>query len=200
MYCSVCGKQLTPKRRRAGMLCAECDKTLPPRTEHLVWNAIKDALPPPSARDNLLLAPKSSGCAADPTRPDVAWVGTDRIVHLEIDEHSHDDRQPSCETKKLDSAAWGTDNTSPTGHRLPVIVVRFNPDNCDTDERTAFPRVEDRCARLITTLNWAIKTSAGNFDLVRVNVCYLFYHTKAQCHIDAALASPNIRVFQPQSA
>jgi hypothetical protein len=57
----------------------------------------------PPLPDNQVLG----GCQSDKTRPDICWIGQDRIVHLEIDEHSHEDREVSCELKKLDSANWG---------------------------------------------------------------------------------------------
>jgi hypothetical protein len=200
--CSVCGTQLTKRRTEAGMVCAGCDPTVPPRIEHLVWAAIADELPPPSALDDTVLATSTTGCAASPTRPDVAWVGTDRIVHLEIDEDSHNDREVSCELKKLDSAGWGAANKASDGRRLPVVVVRYNDDGCDTAEAVAHPTVEARRLRLVEVVRWALTAPVGTFDPVRVNVLYLFYHTKAERHIAAArAAAANVTVITvgPQS-
>ena len=37
----------------------------------------------------------------------ITGLGADRVVHLEVDENSHADREVSCELTKVDETAWG---------------------------------------------------------------------------------------------
>jgi hypothetical protein len=181
-YCSLCGrKQLSIRRMKSGKsACAECDPQVPARWEEIVWNMIKDKLPPPSIRDNRILG--GDECRSARTRPDVCWIGTDRIVHLEIDEDSHTDREVACELKKLDSANWGfLDSGTRNAHR-PTLTVRFNPNSYDQ----AKVGIEQRCNLLVHTLQTALTGSIETWDPLRTNVIYLYFHSKALQHIKAA--------------
>eukprot|EP00911_Craspedida_sp_UC1_P002680 UC1_evm1s1969 len=184
--CSGCAARLSKRRADSERPCANCESTTPPRIEKVIWAAIEDKLPLPSVRDNMVLATSTTGCAASPTRPDVAWCGNDRIVHLEIDEYSHRYREAICEVKKIDSAGWGAANTTADGRRLPVVMVRYNDDACDTPEVAAYTTKAARRARLVEVLPWAFTAKVTTFDPIRINVVYLFYHSKANRHIEAA--------------
>lgn len=171
--CKYCLSVNIRGRRRVSGICSVCDKSSPPRWEHIVWNAIKSRLPPPSSTDNKVIG----GCNSRKTRPDICWVGSDRIVHLEIDESSHVDREISCELSKLDSANWGVD-----GKHLPTVVVRFNPNEYDV-KRVA---LKSRCDALVSVLKSLFEESLSTWSVYGVNVVYMFYHTKGWQHIEAA--------------
>jgi len=108
---------------------------------------------------------------------------------LEIDEHSHmDKRHPrpvSCELAKLDDTRYGVNGGGMGDEVLvPVVFVRFNPDACD---RPA-PSFSDRCVLVAERVNYYINCDIAELDALRVNVHYMFYHSRGQCHIDAAWA------------
>lgn len=141
---------------------------------------IKSDLPDPSIRDNRILG--GDKCGSERTRPDVCWIGTDRIVHLEIDEDSHTDREVSCELKKLDSANWGFLDSGIRSVHRPTLTVRFNPNSYDK----AKIGIEERCSVLVHTIQNALTGSTETWDPLRTNVIYLYFHSKAQQHIQAA--------------
>jgi hypothetical protein len=66
------------------------------------------------------------------------WILPYRIVHVEINEHSHVDYEVACDLKKNDTTNWGF------GHRVnhkPTVMARFNPN--EYDERHV--SLEGRC-------------------------------------------------------
>jgi hypothetical protein len=173
-------KHLSALRKASCKICAECGKNKPPRWEYIIWDLIQGKLPPPSIRDDQLLG--GVQCQSQKTRPDVCWVGEDRIVHLEIDEGSHTDREISCELKKLDSANWGFLDSGLRKKHLPTLTIRFNPNEYDGRKIG----VKDRCVELVKVVRIFIAGSIQSWDLLRTNVIYMFYHSKAQKHIEAA--------------
>lgn len=181
--CSICcSARLGPTRRLLGT-CAKCDATKPPRMEHVVWGKIESSLSiPPTMRDNKVIG--GAACAADRTRPDLCWVLADRIVHVEIDEHSHEDREVSCELKKLDSANWGLSDHGFV--HLPTWTVRFNCSEYDGRRIN----LDARCKALTRLVNHLLTTpSLEGWDALRTNVTFMYYHSKAAKHIAAARAA-----------
>jgi hypothetical protein len=111
----------------------------------------------------------------------------DRIVHLEIDEHSHaPSRTSECEIKKADSAGWGV-----SSEHLPTVIVRFNPNEYDK-RRISLDR---RCDALVSKLNELFRCDMRGFSPLGTNIIYMYYHTNAQHHIEAAKnASGSLKV------
>lgn len=161
--------------------------------ENVTWEHIKDELPIPSSRASQFIAGTSEQnkekCQVDHKRqPDVIWVGEDRFVSLEVDEDSHYDREISCELAKIDETRWGVEDS----HK-PHIMIRFNPNAFD--KRTV--HFEDRCKELAQLLKHVMTCSIHKFDVLRCNVIYMYYHTKAYHHIQAAKDKPEtINVLQ----
>jgi hypothetical protein len=123
----------------------------------------------------------------------MAWVGTDRIIMLEVDEHSHCDRDSACENAKLDATRWGLNTGFTRETCIPVITVRMNPDECDSTPSAPF--FVDRCNRVVEVLKAYITCPVTDFDPLRANVHYMFYHSNAAKHIEAARAGvDNIKV------
>ena len=151
---------------------------------------IKDRLFRPSIADDQVLGGKA--CHESRTRPDLCWILPDRIVHLEIDEHSHVDYEVACELKKNDAANWGFDTRE--DHR-PTVMVRFNPN--EYDKRNV--SLEERCDALVDVLNRLFindTAGAGWCDTV-TNLIYMFYHSKSDKHIEAARnAKDNMHVLE----
>lgn len=178
-WCVVCVGTRLSDRRRVSSVCAKCDETTPRRVEHIVYDLLGTAwaaaygeeLPVPSMKDSQLL-----GCDGENRRPDLCWVGTDRIVHVEIDEHSHRSREVSCELAKLDQTNFGT-----AGVRRPTLFIRFNPDD-------GF--MQAGVDKLCTALHRALRTDVPELGLcpVRANVCYISYPPLSK-HVAAATAA-----------
>lgn len=180
-FCSICATKLVRGRRKYTGICAECDSTKPPRLEHIVKTFIGNKLPTPTFQDNKLIG--GAACDAARTRPDLCWLLPDRVVHVEIDEDSHEDRPIACELKKLDSANWGL---SDYGHvHLPTATVRFNCSAYDT-RRIG---LEERCKYLVRVLRVLLNQPTHSWDPLRTNVIYMYYHSKADKHIQAARAA-----------
>lgn len=163
-------------RRQEKRLCASCDPLTPPRLEHIVKASLN--VTPPTYSDNKFLG--GEGTAADKTRPDLCWVLRDRVVHVEIDEDSHADRQVECELKKLDSANWGLSTTKE--HKKPCWVIRFN---CSAYDGGHYP-LKKRIKILEVLIKRKLTEPLKGWDRLRTNVCYLFYHTCGSKHITAA--------------
>lgn len=175
--CSVCGKKVS-RRRQERQLCAECDPKRPPRLEHIVRDQLANRAPRPTLADNRLIG--GAACGAARTRPDLCWIREDRIVHVEVDEGSHEDREVACELKKLDSANWGLADYGL--RKLPTWTIRFN---CSEFDRGKVP-LDERVASLADEVNRLLEGTTESWDGLRLNVSYMYYHSKGDPHIEAA--------------
>lgn len=180
-FCTGCAAKLLSVRRKYTGICAECDASTPPRLEHIVRNLISDKLPKPTFQDDKLIG--GATCGAERTRPDLCWLLPDRIVHVEIDEDSHEDRAIDCELKKLDSANWGLSDYGLV--HLPTVTVRFN---CSAYNARRIG-LEERCKSLVKVLKVLLEKPTHSWDPLRTNVIYMYYHSKANKHIEAARAA-----------
>ena len=193
-FCVVCTDKLLSKSRktRGIQVCATCDTETPERREHQVrrlwrqsWQRQFQEPPPiPSIQDDQLLA--GPACGMRSRRPDEAYATLDRIVHLEIDENSHADRDVSCELAKLDETNYGV-----AGMKLPTIFIRFNPDGCKSDDEF-LGRIDFLAISLKRFLTEPLNDL--NVALLHSNVVFLFYGKGGQKHIAAATAATQIKV------
>jgi hypothetical protein len=181
VVCNVClTTTLSGLRIHIG-LCAGCDKDVKRRLEYIVWDKIEPFVKEPTIRDNKIIG--GAACDSARTRPDVCWVLDDRIVHVEIDEDSHEDREIACELKKLDSGNWGLSDYEL--EHLPTWTVRFNCSHYDGRKIG----LDARCEKLVELINHLLKTpDLTTWNQLATNVTYMYYHSKAQKHIDAARA------------
>jgi hypothetical protein len=178
-FCKVgCGTILSALRKHTG-LCAGCD-AVAPRMQWITWDLIKAELPEPTFKDNKLIG--GDACATKRSRPDFGWVLPDRIVYLEIDEHSHEDREISCELAKLDSANWGLAESGTVMAKLPTFMIRFN---CSEYDRARIS-LEDRCETLFDYVQQKLTEDVAAWDVMRLNVSFLYYHSKSDKHMEAA--------------
>ena len=125
--CDSCGKHVKGDRRkdRGGPgLCATCDTKSFQRIEHKVRDRlIQNGFEASSADDKLLGSKKH--CPKVPvTRPDLSYVGQDRVLYVEVDEYEHRGYDVSCEQRKFCGAKWGLAEDLRV---LPTILIRFNP-------------------------------------------------------------------------
>jgi len=195
-FCDACcTTRLGTDRREGGShgtgLCGGCDDTKPKpeRIEHEVRERLKAAgIYEASATDNVVLGGTRGatgvGCQQEGRRrPDFSWVGTDRIIMLECDEHSHTDRTTICELAKVDSQTGSIQ----ANHGIPSLHIRWSPHGGDFEQLT----------RVLTdTLKRVIECPVSDLglDAIRSNVAYLCYQTAGQEHIDAARECPNMNV------
>lgn len=108
------------------------------------------------------------------------WVLPDRLVHVEVDEDSHVDRETACELKKLDSANWGM--AEPGHYHRPTALVRFNCSSYDGRDVSLDERVRALAAEIVAL----IEEPLTQWDSLRINVIFMYYHSSAKHHIKAA--------------
>jgi len=185
-----CGKQIRGDRRedRGGTgLCATCDPQSFQRIEHTVRERLIEdefCYIPSSADDKLLGGKSCPGVAR--TRPDLSFVGHDRVLYVEVDENEHRDRKVSCEQTKFDGAKWGLAEHLRV---LPTIMIRFNPHGGD------FEKVLKRLMEVVykyRTTPIADPNLHPQHDQV-TNAVYMFYTPKSK-HIRNARESPSIHL------
>mgnify|MGYP003309986426 FL=1 len=203
-WCSGCfTTQLDRKRQEIG-LCVACDdgKTKVARTEVRLREPLFQAVGfPPSAVDDTYFGTDGEVCDVDkPRRPDAPWLGTDRAVLCETDEHSHtrSNYGPEC------CATWASDMTEALvslyrdqgldGDALRVFLVRWNPDARDRSRPVI--RQEDR-ARIVGERIKALREmpaeELAKFPPMVPIVLYYYYHSKAQRWICLLYTSPSPR-------
>ena len=188
--CDGCGKRVHGDRRkdRGGPgLCAECDKKSFQRIEHKVRDRLikNDFAYAPSSADNKMLGGKK--CPKVPvTRPDLSFVGKDRVLYVEVDEYEHKGYDVSCEQRKFCGAKWGLAEDLRV---LPTILIRFNPHG------GPFEDVLERLMEVVykyRTTPIADLNLHPRHDLV-TNAVYMFY-TPTSKHIRNANEQASIHI------
>ena len=204
-WCRGCNTILGGKKRRDIGLCATCDEgqTKIARTEIRLRGALVDAVGyPPSTIDDTFFGNDSNTCDVNkPRKPDAAWLGTDRVVLCETDEHSHtsSNYSPQCD------ATWATDmaealvslynDQGHDGHTLRIFLVRWNPDARDQSRPQV--RVDERVKVVGAKVKALLRMSEAELAAYAPSVphvYYYFYHSNAQAWIDKARTSGGIVV------
>ena len=204
-WCRGCNTILGGKKHREIGLCATCDdgQTKIARTEIRLRGALFDAVGhPPSAIDDTFFGNHRDLCDVNkPRKPDAAWLGPDRVVICETDEHSHttSNYSPQCD------ATWATDMTealvslySQQGHdgrALRIFLVRWNPDARDNCRPQI--RVEERVQTVGAKVKELLQMSSdalAEYTPATPHVYYYYYHSTAQAWIDRARSSGGIAV------
>ena len=187
-FCIVCSNQLSrPRLRAKATLCAACDAASPTRIEHIVRDMLLPLVNFEHSSADKILGGKA--CENKVRRPDLAWYGADRAVFVEIDEDSHSDDQytTACELGKLGHQTDAVKKLR--GENTLVFMVRMNPNAYD--KRTV--TLKERVQQVADLVNVAFTTDPSELPhgpaVPQLAFCY--YHTKAQRHIDAALANPD---------
>lgn len=127
--------------------------------------------------------------------PDSLWILRDErsrailAVSNELDEHSHTDRKPTCESGKIDDtfqsvqekvkhegAARGSAGRI-DGYMIPVIVIRTNPNRYDK-KNIALPERVKAAAKLINSYLHMDAEAIAKLQTHAPIVHVMFYHTK----------------------
>ena len=127
--------------------------------------------------------------------PDCLWVVRDEraravlVVIVEVDEHSHSNRDPECETGKLDDtfqslqdklAKEGAAHGAVARHdaeMIPIVTIRVNPNAYDK----AQVRLADRVKAVAAVVRAYLHMDAETRDALQTHapiVHVMFYHTK----------------------
>ena len=127
--------------------------------------------------------------------PDCLWVVRDEraravlVVIVEVDEHSHTDRDPECETGKLDDtfqalqdklAKEGAARGAVARHdaeMVPIVTIRVNPNAYDK----AQVRLADRVKAVAAVVRAYLHMDAETRDALQTHapiVHVMYYHTK----------------------
>ena len=193
-FCIACtSKALSGQRRRAGVrYCATCDATRPDRTEIVLRPLLKAAMNglEPSILGRTALG--GFGCDSGVRYPDALYERCDddqtnwRCVMLETDEHSHKDRESSCEAGKLwdQCAAY----KRLRGESATVMMIRFNPDSFQRGSRVS---IEKRCEVVGRHTLQLLESLWRNYDPVGPHLFYYFYGQQGRHHIDYMLERPD---------
>lgn len=166
---------------------------MPNRTEVVLRPLIKSAMNGLEATitDDAHLG--GAGCDTKRRRPDLLYERCDegglnhRVVIIEIDEHSHVDRESSCEAAKVCDESVAIKRLR--GDDVRVFVLRLNPDEYDGNGGSGGSRVlldkriEVVCKRALLLLEsgWIDYTSLAPV------VCFYFYHSKSSKHYNYLL-------------
>ena len=145
---------------------------------------------PPSSLDNAMFGGK--GCDAGIRRPDSVWLGKDRVVSVELDEHSHQDRVSECEVGKMydQFVAWQT-----LLGCVSVFYVRFNPDEYDGTKTSVDERVEAVARRV----GYLLTMDITGYSTLAPHVEFHYYHSKAEKHVDAVRHAPESFLFMGEN-
>ncbi|MBD39695.1 MAG: hypothetical protein CMB11_04830 [Euryarchaeota archaeon] len=127
--------------------------------------------------------------------PDCLWVVRDEraravlVVTVEVDEHSHTDRDPECETGKIDDtfqslqdklAKEGAARGAVARHdaeMIPIVTIRMNPNKYDK----AQVRLADRVKAVAAVVRAYLHMDAETRDALQTHapiVHVMYYHTK----------------------
>ena len=174
--------------------CATCRKGAY-RKEHAIRDALLSIVShEPSCLDDTLFGTEEGCDVVKKRRPDIAWLGEDRVVIVEVDEnggHGTLNYTKECDfgwVMDISSAIYKIYSEKTRLEVLPhVIVIRFNPDEFDLSRET----VKDRVLNLAEVVNryLTIETLDSLYDNgIRVPLMnYMYYHTKCFDHILYAL-------------
>ena len=198
-----CTTLLSHQRRRAGIQqCAECDPSTVDRVEVIIRPILLRLIAfEPSATDDTLFG---HGCdVVRRRRPDFLWLGHDRAIILEVDErggHSDGGYSPECDLGwVMDmNAALITlyrDHAYNDGKVPHLVVVRFNPDECDESNVS----LDDRISVVADRVNYylTVDTSELGSSLLPL-LEYHYYHSKCHGHITWARRNEDsVRVVDP---
>ena len=124
---------------------------------------------------------RGEGCRdLERRRPDALYVSPNRdvVVVVEIDEHSHHTREPSCEIAKISQQNEAVQRCEGV-ENVPVYTLRVNPDAYDGRKVTRKERIASVAQRIRDIL--ALQSHERNgFQTVE----YFYYHSKARHLID----------------
>jgi hypothetical protein len=127
--------------------------------------------------------------------PDSLWILRNECaravltVSSELDEHSHTDRKPTCESGKIDDTFQSVQETAKyegaargsagriDGYMIPVIVIRTNPNAYDK-KIVKLPERVKAAAKLINSYLHMDAEAIAKLQTHAAIVHVMFYHTK----------------------
>ena len=185
--CKICLEtQVCGKRIEIG-ICAGCDTNKAPRIEIKMRHLIKKYVGHEASSIDTTIANDNQMCEnMTKHRPDITFADTTVVIVVEIDEDGgHPNRESDCESKKITSQNEAIQKI-PMYENIPVITLRFNPDQYNgskipsTEEREK--RAKEVSARIRELLDCYSDKEPERNGYYRVE--YFYYHEKAHKHIE----------------
>ena len=127
--------------------------------------------------------------------PDGLWILRDAdgravlVLIVEVDEHSHTDRKPTCESGKIDDTFQSLQNklakegaargavARHDAHMIPIITIRTNPNKYDK-KIVHLPERVKAAAKLINSYLHMDAEAIAKLQTHAAIVHVMFYHTK----------------------
>ena len=185
-FCHICcSKQLCNTRRlQETPICAECEETECRRIEHITVDMLLAKIEhPPSLRNDVIVGGPS--CDSGRRRPDLAWIGKDRVIKVGIDENGgHFGRDPVCEMAKMHDqfVSW----QKQLGN-VVVFYLKLNPSEFDGRKIS----LADRTSSVSKRINQLLVQDLGEFSTLVPHVEYWYYHSKCEFQIRAVREHPD---------
>lgn len=95
-------------------------------------------------------------------RPDFYWDCETHILILEVDENQHKDREKECEYTRMF-------NITQMCGGLPVIFIRYNPDEYYINNQRQNPNIKNRRKKLIDWLGYCL---SNKFEEINMNMIF----------------------------
>lgn len=153
----------------------------------------------PSALDISIVEPGGKCSDLPKRRPDMVFVHPDMncVVVIEVDEDSHANRVPECETAKISQQNEAIQRCRGL-ENVPVITLRVNPDKYDYGY--GYESLSER-AREVANRVEEIMTEFGVYamhdeepDITLSSVEYWYYHSKSNHLIEEQEKTMNVVV------
>lgn len=203
--CQICMDKLLSKNNYKHGICAGCQDTLMnegifefKRVEIEFRDYIIEYLDfEPSALDVSIAEPGGQCSDLPKRRPDMVFVHPDMncVVVIEVDEDSHANRAPECETAKISQQNEAIQRCRGL-ENVPVITLRVNPDKYDYGYESLSER-----AREVANRVEEIMTEFGVYamhdeepDITLSSVEYWYYDSKSNHLIEEQGKTMNVVV------
>lgn len=177
--CKICcDKYLGNKKLKDLGVCAGCLKDAPERVEVTFGNMIiHDVGFEPNVRDKTFVTTRECR-GLDKRRPDLCWVIPHKVaVVVEIDEHSHESYDESCEVRKISEQNLAIQQ-SPDCLNVPVYTIRVNPDKYELDVP-----IEERARVVAELVKRILENEHEPNAYAKIYFCY--YNANAEHLIEA---------------
>ena len=126
--------------------------------------------------------------------PDGLWILRDEhgravlVLIVEVDEHSHGDREPTCESAKIDDTAWAVQTKlgfegaargarAPKRPMVPIVIIKVNPNAYDGPRAKLEDRVQ-AVADLFHSYAHLPASERAELPIHAPIVHVLYYHSK----------------------
>ena len=187
--CKICLEtQLSGKRIEIG-ICAGCDTNKAPRIEIEMRRLIEKYVGHEASSTDTTIANDDQICEnMTKHRPDITFADPTVVIVVEIDEyggHGHPSYESKCESNKITSQNEAIQKI-PMYENIPVITLRFNPDQYNGSKIPSTKEREERAKEVSARIRELFDHYSGKEPERNgyYRVEYFYYHEKAHRHIE----------------